>query len=73
VSPESESQEPFTIDGFDHARGDPKCGQCWTLFPEPCKCGGLIHGQFGDEDADCDYWLYYACDKCGSTDRPEGE
>jgi hypothetical protein len=28
----------------------------------------LIHADFGDEDADSNYWLYTRCDKC---DEPE--
>lgn len=63
--------DPLIIDGSPHVRGSKSCGYCWPNFPEPCKCGGLIHASFGDENDDCEYWLYYRCDKCDSTERPE--
>jgi len=55
----------FKIDHNNHFTGDKKCSGCWGNYPEPCKCGGLIHAEFGDENYDGDYWLYYRCDKCG--------
>ncbi len=57
--------ETFTIDGSEHEIGDKECGVCWSGYPKPCKCGGLIHAEFGDENYDGDYWLYYKCDLCG--------
>ena len=50
-----------------HNVGDANCsaGWCGNEFPKPCQCGGLIHANFGDENANCDYWLYERCDKCG--------
>jgi len=58
--------------GVDHDVGDEGCRACWSGFPLPCgekDCKGLVHTTFGDENMDCDYWLYYKCDVCGSTDR----
>ena len=55
---------------YQHRIGDPKCdeGWCGDGFPHPHEdCGGLIHADFGDEDSDCDYWLYRKCDKCGES------
>jgi hypothetical protein len=51
----------------DHEVGNTDCdeGWCGNSFPYPCKCGGLIHADFGDENSDGDYWLYKKCDKCG--------
>jgi len=59
------------LDAVEHEKGNPNCSKCWTDFPKKCKCGGLIHAEFGDESYDGDYWLYYKCDECGSTDEPE--
>lgn len=59
----------FTFGNCDdpHAVGDPACSTCWN-GPWPCGggCPGLVHTEFGDENADCDYWLYSRCDACGS-------
>ena len=61
--------DTFEIDNNMHNIGDVACPQCWGYHdPKPCECGGLIHTEFGDEDGDCNYWLYYKCDKCGSTE-----
>lgn len=54
--------------GDDHPVGDEDCPVCWSGFPIECQregCSGLIHASFGDENADCEYWLYYGCDECG--------
>ena len=48
-----------------HESGDIECELCWNR-PLSCECGGLIHTAFGDEDSDCNYWLYKKCDRCGS-------
>ena len=52
------------IDGYEHPIGDKDCAICWSGYPVPCVCGGLIHAEFGDENYDGDYWLYEECDKC---------
>lgn len=50
----------------EHEVGNDKCPACFgDSDPKKCKCGGLIHTSFGDENYDCDYWLYEKCDKCG--------
>ena len=51
---------------YQHTVGNKHCreGWCGSSFPKSCTCGGLIHADFGDENADCDYWLYTKCDKC---------
>jgi hypothetical protein len=53
---------------YSHEVGNKDCDAGWcgsSGYPRPCKCGGLIHADFGDEDSDCNYWLYLKCDKCG--------
>lgn len=49
---------------YKHEIGNSECPECWGGFPVLCRCGGLVHAQFGDEDED-GYWLYRSCDKCG--------
>jgi len=51
---------------YDHIVADAKCDACWD-DPTPHGCetpGCLEHTQFGDENADCDYWLYHLGDLC---------
>ncbi len=62
------TQNELIIDGYAHIIGDKKCGECWSGYPRECECGGLIHASFGDENYDCDYWLYTKCDKCGESE-----
>lgn len=65
----------LTADGvFDHGIGDASCEEGWCGglegFPRPCKCGGLIHADFGDEDEEGNFWLVYKCDRCGDDLEP---
>jgi hypothetical protein len=58
----------FDVSGeglYQHHIGDARCDECWTGFPRPCKCGGLIHADFGDEVEE-GYWLHEKCDRCGA-------
>lgn len=64
----------FDVSGeglYQHKIGDIHCQAGWcndrTGYPRDCKCGGLIHADFGDENNDCEYWLYKKCDKCGEN------
>lgn len=58
-----------------HTVGDAECTVGWcggiSGYPENCEftegCNGLVHAEFGDENGDGDYWLYYKCDQCGET------
>ena len=45
---------------YQHTVGNKYCreGWCGSTYPKSCTCGGLIHADFGDENANCDYWLY---------------
>jgi hypothetical protein len=64
--------EVFTLDGDPHPTEE-DCRWCWPGYPVPCSvegCDGLVHAVFGDENYDMDYWLYFKCTKCGSTDEP---
>ena len=46
-------------------RADAPCAACWRGFPRPCRCGGQIHAELGDESASGDYWLRRWCAECG--------
>ncbi len=62
---------PDSSMNYDHIIGDKECNKGWCSidsYPKQCKCGGLIHADFGDENWDGDYWLYTKCDKCGESE-----
>lgn len=60
--------------GDYHRAGDATCDVGWCSidrYPKPCEqsnCTGLVHANFGDEDADCNYWLDTKCDVCGEPE-----
>ena len=52
-----------------HRVGDPQCPECWEEYPEPCRCGGLMHAAAGDgEDPDGNVLLVTECDQCGRSE-----
>jgi len=62
----------FDVSGeglYQHEIGNLNCQEGWCAdeFPLLCKCGGLIHADFGDEDSSGDYWIYKKCDLCGEN------
>lgn len=44
-----------------HEKGNKECSECFTK-PKKCKCGGLIHSEFGDYTSYDSFYLEYACD-----------
>ncbi len=60
----------FTVgDDSNHHIGDPQCPECPEEYPEPCRCGGLMHAAGGaDEDADGSVQLATRCDRCGRSE-----
>lgn len=69
----SDAAEPLIVgdDTTPHDRGNAQCTACWTDYPKPCECGGLVHAVFGDEwytDDDSGYWLSTKCDRCGEPE-----
>lgn len=66
TGPEYVVPSPYLL--YEHEVGDDVCtvGWCGNGFPITCECGGLIHADFGDENMDCEYWLYTLCDRCGA-------
>lgn len=73
MSDDATQSAPFLLgeSGREHAAGDEGCGVCWGRYPQPCGdgCIGLMHAELGDEDSDCNYWLYTRCDVCGTRRR----
>jgi hypothetical protein len=67
--------ERFVIgDDVSHRRGDAECPGCAAQFPEPCRCGGLLHAGVGqEEDLDGNPVLSVRCDQCGRSDEDLAE
>ena len=61
--------EQFAIgDDLGHRVGDVRCPRCVVEFPEPCRCGGLVHAATGEEqDEDGSLVLSTLCDQCGRS------
>jgi hypothetical protein len=58
----------------NHRVGDHTCPSCEENYPEPCRCGGLVHAvATGDEDADGNPVLVTACDACGLSEDQLGD
>jgi hypothetical protein len=54
----------------NHAVDDRECPECWEDYPEPCRCGGLMHAAGGEEDdQDGEVWLTTKCDRCGRSEE----
>ena len=55
---------------LNHHIGDAQCPECWEEYPEPCRCGGLMHATGGaeEEDADGNVLLTTCCDRCGRSE-----
>jgi hypothetical protein len=64
----------FTIAEVAHHVADPECPACYEDYPEPCRCGGLVHATAGeDEDADGNPVLTTECDQCGRSEEELAE
>ena len=51
-----------------HSAGDPECAMCLDEYPEPCACGGLIHGAPQD-DGENEVIVVTRCDSCGRSEE----
>jgi hypothetical protein len=51
-----------------HSAGDPQCAMCLDEYPEPCACGGLIHGAPQD-DGENEVIVVTRCDGCGRNEE----
>jgi hypothetical protein len=59
----------FTLGGDpDHVIADHGCPACAESYPEPCRCGGLIHAAVGELDVEGNPTLVTACDVCGRSE-----
>ena len=60
----------FTVGAeVNHHIGDSQCPECAEEYPEPCRCGGLMHAASGEEqDADGNILLITQCDQCGRSE-----
>lgn len=53
----------------NHRKGDRRCPECPEEFPEPCRCGGLMHAAVSETpDADDGVLLITRCDSCGRSE-----
>jgi hypothetical protein len=58
----------------DHHVGDGGCPACSEQYPQPCACGGLMHGVVTDDPQAGTAWTATRCDQCGrSLDDVEEE
>ena len=54
---------------INHHVGEGQCPECWDQYPEPCRCGDLMHATGSDEvDADGNAVLATECDQCGRSE-----
>ena len=49
-----------------HDVANARCPGCLDGYPEPCRCGGLMHAANGaNEDPDGNALVLTRCDRCG--------
>ncbi len=59
----------FTLGESTHTVGDHACAACLEDYPEPCRCGGLLHAAAtGEEDTDGNPVVVTGCDVCGRSE-----
>jgi hypothetical protein len=59
----------LTIAEVTHHVSDPECPSCYEEYPEPCRCGGLIHATAaGADNEDANPLLTTECDQCGRSE-----
>jgi hypothetical protein len=60
----------FTLgETVNHRAGDHDCPVCEEEYPEPCRCGGLMHAApTGEEDLDGNEIMITVCDACGRSE-----
>jgi len=68
-SEESPSVTLFTVGSEpNHHIGNAQCPECAEEYPEPCRCGGLMHAAGAEEDEDGTTQLTTCCDQCGRSE-----
>ena len=59
----------FTLGAHvEHTIADHECPVCPEGYPEPCRCGGLVHAAAGEADIEGNPTLLTACDVGGRSD-----
>ena len=53
----------------NHHVADPACAACSDEYPEPCPCGGLMHGMATDNTREGTAWETTKCDRCGRSEE----
>jgi hypothetical protein len=58
----------------NHRVGDLECPECSDEYPQPCRCGGLMHASdTAEEDPDGNVVIATSCDTCGRSDELDDE
>jgi hypothetical protein len=50
----------LNIGSSKHQIGHSSCDECLSGYPRKCRCGGMIHAEFGGQNMPSKY----LCDKC---------
>ncbi|MBI1848419.1 MAG: hypothetical protein HYR86_15790 [Candidatus Rokubacteria bacterium] len=60
----------FTVgEDVTHRIEDPECPECCEEYPEPCRCGGLMHASEGtEEDPEGNRAIVTCCDRCARSE-----
>lgn len=53
---------------MNHRVGDGRCAECPEGYPEPCRCGGLMHAAVGEPIDAEEVVLVTRCDSCGRSE-----
>ena len=59
-------EAPFVFHQQVHSAGNARCPTCRTAYPQPCVCGGLIHGA-GELGENTEIITATECDQCGGS------
>ena len=51
----------ISINNSKHQIGQSSCDECLNGYPRKCRCGGMIHAEYGGQNSPSKY----ICDKCG--------
>jgi hypothetical protein len=67
---ETETMKLFEVgEVVNHRVGDAQCPECAEEYPEPCRCGGLMHAsETAEEDSDGNIVVVTLCDQCGQNE-----
>jgi hypothetical protein len=73
----------FVLDDQTHVGADRQCPACASDYPQPCRCGGLMHGASADAVAEgsettgaiegAGAAVSTRCDVCGRSEDDQAE